>query len=258
LNASISYENVTIHSTQLSVPDYMAPTISSQPGLPDIDQVLDEVDRILQGKGPEQEPQPSRSNRVVIPHQATSPLVFTPQSEDAIRNFESGELTEPIYGYAQTLRFFQVYGSDSRLVVLVDYLEDVVEEDDDRAAYQSIIEILRANGREVSAAKIRTKIRNAAKPSDEIRLYSLQEMASFLLKHKEYICPLVGTDPVGTIQVEWRFDGNGLLVIAFLGQGQVYCVALSDATDGRGEICKSIQLSTDEAVETFGDLIPKR
>ena len=126
--------------------------------------------------------------------------------------------------------------------------------------YHSVVETLRSSGREISADKVAAKIQSAAENPDEpeVNLSSLQEMAEFLTKHEEYASPVVGTDPQGIMQVEWRFDGNGLLVVAFLGEGTAHCVALSDATPERSEMNESVQLNTDAVAETFGELIPKK
>ena len=157
------------------------------------------------------------------------------------------------------LHFFQVYSSESS-IVLIDFWENVIEEDTRDTEYSRVVTALRACGREIPAAKVVAKLQSAAERPEEpeIKLYSLQEMARFLLRHKDYACPLVGTDPYGIIQVEWRFDGNGLLVVAFLGNGDVHCVALSDATPSRDEMNESVQLSTEAVAETFGELIPKK
>ena len=220
----------------LRVPDYMEPTIFRSSGLPEIDDVLKEVRRILQGEEPD--PSPGEGNKTASPVPQPRPVEQSAPEPD------------------QPVRYYQVLGSDSRLVVLVDFGDTAFEEESRSAEYLFIVEALRTSGREIPANRVAMKLKS---PDElEINLYSLQEMARFLLRHRDYACPIVGTDPQGIIQIEWRFDGNGLLVVAFLGEETVHCVALSDATPEREELDESVRLSTDALAETFGELIPKK
>ena len=260
LNADGDFPSLTSHAPQLSVPDYMVPMITESTELSDLDLVLEEVRTILQGE--ELAPQPIIGGDRVVAEPPWLPQIplfaFDVQGEVGVESSALGDAGVP--GHTPPLRFFQVYGSESSMVVLIDFWNNVVEEDEKSAEYLRVIDVLRASGREIPAAKVTAKLQSGEGDPDRagVKLYSLQEMARFLLRHKGYASPIVGTDPHGIVQVEWRFDGNGLLVVAFLGDGQVHCVALSDATATREEMNESVQLSTDAAVETFGELIPEK
>ena len=269
MTAFVDFPSLTSHAPQLSVPDYpqlsvpdyMVPMITESTELSDLDLVLEEVRTILQGEELAPQPIGGGGDRVVAlpPGLPQIPLfAFDVHGEVGVESSALGDAGVP--GQTPPLRFFQVYGSESSMVVLIDFWNNVVEEDEKSAEYLRVINVLRASGREIPAAKVTAKLQSGEGDPDRagVKLYSLQEMARFLLRHKGYASPIVGTDPHGIVQVEWRFDGNGLLVVAFLGDGQVHCVALSDATATREEMNESVQLSTDAAVEIFGELIPEK
>ena len=222
----------------LRVPDYMEPTIFRSSGLPEIDEVLEDVRRILQGE--ESDPSPGEGNKTTSPVPQPRPVEQSAPEPD------------------QPVRYYQVRGSDSRLVILVDFSDTIAKEDTSSAEYDRIVEALRASGRELLADEVfEMLIATRDDPSEiPIKLYSLQQMAVFLLENRGVRDPIVGPNLSGVMQAEWKIFGDGLLVLVFWGEGQVHCVVRVDATTNRAEVRESVRLSPTEAMEKFGDLVP--
>ena len=126
------------------------------------------------------------------------------------------------------------------------------------AEYRGVIDDLRAAGREIPAEDLIDMLRNIQEDpgESEINLFSLQAMARFLIRHRKLADPVIGPDPTGMMQVEWHIIGDGLLVMAFLENDQVHCVAQSDATPGVRALNRSVQLTENQAIEEFGHLVP--
>ena len=147
------------------------------------------------------------------------------------------------------------------IVVLVDFGDTKgatgTEHD---AEYQEVIEDLQKGGREILADELIEMLRNAQEDAEEldIKLFSLQAMARFLIRQKQYDDPIFGPDPHGLVQIEWHIDGDGLLVMAFLEEEQIHCVVQADATPKREMLNKSVLLTENQAVEEFGYLVPLR
>ena len=161
---------------------------------------------------------------------------------------------------------FYAYGTKSdTTMILVDHEEaeyepDLEHHEHDGLAYQEVIHNLRTGGREVSAEDLIEMLRDIEQDPDEpeISIYSLQAMARFLIKHRKFCHPIIGLDPIGMMQAEWHIIGDGLLVMAFLENEQIHCVAQADATPESEELNVSVQLTEDEAIEEFGYLVPLR
>ena len=126
------------------------------------------------------------------------------------------------------------------------------------AEYQSVIDDLRAAGREIPAEDLIEMLLNIQEDPEEseINLFSLQAMARFLVRHKKLADPVIGPDPTGMMQAEWHIIGDGLLVMAFLENDQIHCVAQSDATPQARPLNRSVQLPENQAIEEFGHLVP--
>ena len=153
-------------------------------------------------------------------------------------------------------RFFQ-HESDSSTVILVD-LEEAEPEFDEE--YEQVINELRRGGREILAEELVEMLRNSQEDPEEteIKLFSLQGMARFLIEQEKFENPIVGAGPIGIMQAEWHIVGDGLLVMAFLEDNQIHCVVQTD-DDSQGEMLyRSVQLSKNEALEEFGYLVPLR
>ena len=146
-------------------------------------------------------------------------------------------------------------------VILVDRCDVVDSPDDDLdPKYQQVVEELRNGGREVLAEELIEMLRNSREDPEEayIQLYSLQAMARFLVRRREYEDPVSGPDPRGIMQIEWHIAGNGLLVMAFVEDDRIHCVVQADATPQRSEINRNERLTEKEALEAFGCLVPLR
>ena len=164
-------------------------------------------------------------------------------------------------GFDQTkCRFFQ-YDIEPSITILVDTWEadDAVEAEFD-AEYQEVIDDLRAGGREIPAEDLIEMLRNIQEDPEEppINLFSLQAMARFLINHRKFDDPIIGPDPIGIMQAEWHIVGDGLLVMAFLDDNQIHCVAQADATPQNEALNRNVQLTENQAIEEFGHLVPLR
>ena len=109
----------------------------------------------------------------------------------------------------------------------------------------AIVSELRNSGRELVAEDVLAILHNIQEDPDEpeVKPFSLQSMARFLIAHSEFADPVVGVDPSGVMQVEWRIDGNGLLVMAFLEDDKVHVVAQANETFSCRALNESVLLS---------------
>ena len=162
-------------------------------------------------------------------------------------------------------RFYAYDTKSGTTMILVDHEEAECEPDleyheHDDPEYQKVIHDLRTGGREVSAEDLIEMLQDIEQDPDEpeINIYSLQAMARFLIKHSRFDHPIIGPDPIGMMQAEWHIIGDGLLVMAFLENEQIHCVAQADATPQSEELNVSVQLTENEAIEEFGHLAPLR
>ena len=89
-------------------------------------------------------------------------------------------------------------------------------------------------------------------------MYSLRAMARFLIEHGEFADPLAGPDPDGIMQIEWRIFGDGLLVMAFLEDEYIHCVAQAEPPDSDDALDISVELPTEQAAKEYGYLVPRR
>ena len=153
-------------------------------------------------------------------------------------------------------RFFR-YGTESSATILIDLEETEPEFEPE---YQQVIDDLRSSGREILAEDLVEMLRICQEDPEEpeIKLFSLQSMARFLIDQGEFEDPIAGPGPDGIMQAEWHIVGDGLLVMAFLEENQIHCVVQTDA-DPRGKMLyKSVQLPEKEALEEFRYLVPLR
>jgi hypothetical protein len=139
----------------------------------------------------------------------------------------------------------------SSTTILVDEIAPEFEFD---SRYQQVIDDLRNEGRQILAEDLIEILRNAEEDPDApaINIYSLRAMARFLIEHEKWADPIIGPDPMGTMQVEWHILEDGLLVMAFLDHDCIHCVAQADALN------RSVQITERQAVEEFGHLVPLR
>ena len=130
----------------------------------------------------------------------------------------------PICGAAtvESATYFRFYeygtGSSAAEIVLVDDLSERNPTDTEfDSEYQRVIDELRDGGRELAANELIAILRNSQEDPEEpeVKLFSLQSMARFLVSNGEFNDPIIGPDPIGIMQIEWHINGNGLLVLAF-------------------------------------------
>ena len=192
-------------------------------------------------------------------------LAFEPQERPSIGQSFTMDVDGTLRGAGRyRVRFFQQasFATMSELILVdVEPIDvwppvDMTEED---SGYQQV-EDLRNAGRELLASEVLDMLRASQQDPGEttIQLFSLQAMARFLIKHGNFDDPIAGPDPHGIMQIEWHIDGNGLLVLAFLGGDQVRCVAQADACPSTDKLNISVQLSEDQAAREFGHLVPLR
>ena len=157
-------------------------------------------------------------------------------------------------------RFFE-YAGESSTTILVDHWDPAVaRESEFDPEYQQVIDALRSGDREIPAEDLIEMLRNIQEDPEEpaIKFFSLQAMARFLIKHRKFDDPIIGPDPIGFMQAEWHITGDGLLVMAFLDDNQIHCVAQADATPKSEALNRSVQLTENQAIEEFGHLVPLR
>lgn len=163
-------------------------------------------------------------------------------------------------GGVHRLRFFlYATGTVHPEVLLVDS-EVAQEESEFDSEYQRVVDELRRGGRELLASDVIEMLRASQEDPDEanIQLFSLEAMAHFLIKQQKFADPVAGPDPHGVMQIEWHIIGNGLLVMAFLEDDQIHCVAQADASPQGVKLNVSVQLTQDRAVKEFSHLVPIR
>ncbi len=157
-------------------------------------------------------------------------------------------------------RFFE-YPGESSTVILVDVgeAEDASEAEFD-AEYQKVINDLRNGGRELLAQDVFQMLSDSQENPENVNitLLSLQSMARFLIRQKDFDDPIVGKDPYGIVQIEWHIIGNGLLVLAFLDDYLIHCVAQADTTSESEMLNESVRITERQFLEEFGHLVPLR
>ena len=181
-------------------------------------------------------------------------ITMSPERAHAILAFDLDDVRMD----TSILRFFS-YPTGSGTAVLVDGTPDqypVTTEPD--FGYQRVVDELRYGGRELVAEELVEILRNSLEDPEEpeVKLFSLQSMARFLISHREINDPILGPDPGGIMQIEWHIDGNGLLVMAFLEGSKVHVVAQADNTSDRQVLDCSVELPVDQVLEDFGYLVP--
>lgn len=232
---------------QIRAPDYMEPMLSEHGVIPNIDALSQQVDLILQAREDHADP------RLLNDTNLTATAIDPVYSIDS--TVVSSEGSQPVESEGSEIRFF-LHISESSRFILVDI--ESINVVDVEYEHVKMAADLRESGRELLASEVAEMLQNAKDDPNEveIELFSLQEMAEFLIKNKEFPDPIVGPNPYGIMQIEWHIKGDGLLVMVFWGNGQVHCVARADATSDREEIRESVRLSIDDAVEKFGELVP--
>ena len=149
------------------------------------------------------------------------------------------------------------YGEDADALIVVDFEEPV---DDFPVDHRDVVAFLRGNGRPIVAEKLVSMLEDMREDPDDstIDIVSLREMAWFLVENKDFSDPFIGPDRHGIIHAQWRFAGNGVLVISFLGYGEILLVAQADAGHFE-EILDISKRGPEKAIiKEFGHFVPRR
>ena len=149
------------------------------------------------------------------------------------------------------------YGEDSDALIIMDFGEAARDFPVD---HQDVIRFLRGNGRPIVAEKLIAMLEDAREDPDEcpIGIVSLRDMAWFLVGERAFSDPFIGPDRRGIVHAQWRFNGNGVLVISFLGYGEILLVAQADESPVTGMLDISKRGPEREIMEEFGHLVPRR
>lgn len=149
------------------------------------------------------------------------------------------------------------YGDDSDALIVVDFGEPSSEFPKDQ---HEVVNYLRSNGRPILARKLIDMLRNAADDPDEpeVRIVSLQQMARLLVLNDDIADPSIGPDRLGIIHAQWQILGDGVLVISFLGHGEILLVAQADEGPENEFLDASTVGSEQEILEGYGYLVPRR
>ena len=142
-------------------------------------------------------------------------------------------------------------------VIVFDFEEPISEFPEE---HRKAVEFLRRNGRSVLAAKLITMLLDVKDDPDAppISLASLWDMAQILTENGDFSDPVIGPDRRGIIHGQWQIIGNGILVVSFLGYGEIILVAQADDTPERGKLDISDRGPEQEILERFGHLVPNR
>ena len=149
------------------------------------------------------------------------------------------------------------YGDDLNALIIVDFGETT---DEFPKEDQQVVKLLRENGRPILARKLVTMLRNTREDPDEptINIVSLRDMARLLVEHNDFADPFIGPDRLGIIHAQWRIIGNGVLVVSFLGYGEILLVAQADESPDNQALDVSRRGPDQEILEEFGHLVPRR
>ena len=92
----------------------------------------------------------------------------------------------------------------------------------------------------------------------QVTLVSLQDMARILTEHGDFADPVVSLDRRGLIHGQWRIDGNGFLVVSFLGHDEIVLIAQADECPSSGALDISDRGAVLEILGRHGHLVPSQ
>ena len=126
--------------------------------------------------------------------------------------------------------------------------------------HQEAVDHLRSHGRPLLADKLITMLRDVADDPDApmISVVSLRDMARVMTEHRNFSDPVIGPDRLGIIHGQWRTTGNGILVISFLGHGDVLLIAQSSGGPHGDGLNISDRGPKQEILLRHGHLVPSR
>lgn len=147
------------------------------------------------------------------------------------------------------------YGDDSETLIVFDFGEPLDEfPKEDREA----VEHLRRSGRSVLADRVEEMLRDAEEDPDApaVNLVSLRDMARILTEHGDFTNPVVSLDRRGLVHGQWRIDGNGFLVVSFLGHDEVVLIAQADECPSSEALDISDRGPARDILGRHGHLVP--
>ncbi len=148
------------------------------------------------------------------------------------------------------------YGEGSSAWIIVDFQEPTSEFPEE---HQEVIDYLRAYGRPFLAENLVEMLRNAGEDLDEPlpKIASLRDMARYLVEYLRFADPFIGPDSSGLIHAQWRIMEDGVLVVIFLGDGDVLLVAQADRGHDAEELDISVHGEGHIILEEYGHLVPR-
>ena len=152
---------------------------------------------------------------------------------------------------------FTPYGEDSEAFIFVDFGEPDVDFPVD---HQEAVRFLRANGRPIVADKVVSMLEDVTEDPDapQPSIVSLRDLARFFVENQDFSDPFIGPDSREIVHAQWRFIGNGVLVISFLGYGEILLVAQADESPVSGALDVTKRGAKREILKEFGYLVPRR
>lgn len=149
------------------------------------------------------------------------------------------------------------YGEGGWTLFLIDFGEPETEFPMDHI---EAIRFLRNNGRPVLAKRLISMLQSVKEDPDEaeVRIVSLRDMARLMVERQEFADPSIGSDDLGDVYAQWRIAGNGIMVLNFLGYGEVIITAQADETDERGKLDISNKGKAGSILLEYGSLVPSR
>jgi hypothetical protein len=123
---------------------------------------------------------------------------------------------------------------------------------------QAIIEELRIRGRPILAERLLAMLSEMEEDEPPIRIVSLKDLARYILEYRDFADPSVSPGGDGIVHAEWSIEGNGLVVIGFLGQQEIVFVAQADACSNREKLSVSVRGIAHDVLKEHGHLVPSR
>ena len=223
--------------------------------------VISDPQKLLMG--PQHEFNQVREFKMRCPSSATGLGIDDPKSLADVNEPDShlNWHRRPHFGLERVeFRFIQYDLESSTAILMESWSDEIAPEPELDPGYQQVIDNLRNGGREIPAEDLIEILRNTQDDPDapKIKIFSLKAMARFLIEHRKFDDPIIGPDPMGVMQVEWHIIGDGLLVMVFVDDDCIHCVAQADATDCSDALNRSVQLTERQSIEEFGHLVPLR
>ena len=153
-------------------------------------------------------------------------------------------------------RIYQ-YGDDRNVLIVVDFEEP---EDEFPKDHIEVVLFLRANGRPILADQLVAMLQEAEENPEEVvfKFMSLRDMARLLVEQKDFADPSIGPDGWGVVHAQWQIAGDGLLVMSFLGYGEVLLTARANESPNQERLRISNRARAQDILREYGHLVPLR